>query len=212
MEKLNYKQESKQAVWIDESGAQIPYNRTTPLERLKERKAFTLFTKSKSISEKLADFKNEVTDIVNEVLEAARVANEVKLTGKGNFTFYNFDRSLKIEVNVNEMIRFDEITIESAKEVLLELIRKNIQGDDFVISLVEDAFQTSRGKLDTKKVLGLKKHGSRIKNKELKKEWNRAMDLIDKSISRPKSKTYYKVWFKDESGEYQPIELNFSSL
>ena len=78
--------------------------------------------------------------------------------------------------------------------------------------LAFDAFQTSKGKLDTKKVLGLKKHTARIKNKDLKVEWERAMSVIDKSISRPSSKTYFKVWFKDEDGKYNPIELNFSAI
>lgn len=212
MEKVIYKQNAKSPVWIDEAGNSIPYNRITSLERLKERKSFTLLTKSKMLSQKLVEFKQEVQSMVDEVIDAARAENAVKLEGKGNYTFYNFNRTIKIEVNVNELIRFDDMTIEAAKETLLNLIRTNIQGDDFIISIVEDAFQNSRGRLDAKKVLGLKRHGQRIKSFEIKAEWDKAMDLIDKSISRPKTKTYYKVWFKDGSGDYIPVELNFSNI
>lgn len=208
----SYKQTSNSTFWIDESGVQIPYNRTTRLERLKENKIYSLYRKSKRIEESLMKFKAEIESIVEEIIEAAREANDVKLNGKGNFTFFNFDRSLKVEVNVNELIRFDDLTLESAKEVLIGLVRNNIQGDDFILSLVEDAFQTSRGRLDTRKILGLKKHTQRIKDKQIRAEWEKAMTLIDQAITRPESKTYYRIWAKDQTGEYQNVELNFSSL
>lgn len=208
----SYKQISTAEFWTDESGIQIPYNRTTKLERLKERKVFSLFQKSQRAHDMLLKLKTDIDDGILEIIEEARLSSDVKLNGKGNFTFFNFDRSLKIEVNVSELIRFDDVLIESAKEVLLDIIRKNITGDDFIIGIVEDAFQTSRGRLDTRKILGLKKHTQRIKGKELRDEWDKAMNLIDQSISRPKSKTYYRVWSRDESGEYQNVELNFSAL
>lgn len=208
----SYKQTSNSTFWIDESGVKIPYNRTTRLERLKENKIYSLYRKSKRIEESLMKFKAEIESIVEEIIEAAREANDVKLNGKGNFTFFNFDRSLKVEVSVNELIRFDDLTLESAKEVLIGLVRNNIQGDDFILSLVEDAFQTSRGRLDTRKILGLKKHTQRIKDKQIRAEWEKAMTLIDQAITRPESKTYYRIWAKDQTGEYQNVELNFSSL
>lgn len=209
---MKLKQTPKDGIWIDESGTQIPYNRTTASERLKEKNAFSILTEAEAIHKKQVEFKEKMIKLVDEVIEAARQENSVKLEGKGNYTWYNFDRSIKIEVNVNELIKFDEITIESARERLMELIRKNITGDDFIISIVEDAFQTSRGKLDPKKILGLKRHTERIKSASIKAEWSDIMVLIDKSISRPNSKTYFKVWKKNETGEYKPIELNFSAL
>lgn len=207
-----FKQTSKSEFWTDESGVQIPYNRTTKLERLKENKIYLLYQKSVKANEALMKLKEEIEVIVSEIIETARQTNDVKLNGKGNFTFFNFDRSLKVEVSVNELIRFDDITLASAKEVLIGLVRDNIQGDDFILALVEDAFQTSRGRLDTRKILGLKKHTQRIKTKEIRAEWEKAMTLIDQSISRPDSKTYYRVWAKDDAGAYQNIELNFSAL
>ncbi len=209
---MKFKQLPKDKTWIDESGTEIPYNRTTTSERLKEKYAFALLSDAEAINKKATDFKAKITELVQEVIDAAREENSVKLEGKGNFTWYNFNRSIKIEVNVNEQITFDELTIESAKEKLMDLIRTNITGDDFIISIVEDAFQTSRGKLDPKKVLGLRRHTERIKNTKLKAEWSDIMTLIDKSISRPNSKTYFKVWKKNDEGKYEGVELNFSAL
>lgn len=212
MEKENYKQKSNAEFWVDEAGVQIPYNRTTKLERLLERSVYSLFDKSLKANQMLVKLKDEIGEVVAEIVEEARKENAVKLNGKGNYTFYNFNRSLKVEVNVNELIRFDDIKLESAKEVLITLVRKNVVGDDFILGLVEDAFQTSRGRLDTRKILGLKKHTKRIKTKEIREEWQKAMTLIDEAISRPDSKTYYRVWYRDEAGKYQNVDLNFSSI
>lgn len=207
-----FKHKSNDEFWTDESGVQIPYNRTTKLERLKENKIYALYQKSVKANEALLKLREEIEVITSEIIETARETNDVKLNGKGNFTFFNFNRTLKVEVSVNELIRFDDLTLESAKEVLIGLVRENIQGDDFILGLVEDAFQTSRGRLDTRKILGLKKHTQRIKTKEIREKWEKAMTLIDQSITRPESKTYYRVWAKDEAGAYQNVELNFSAL
>ena len=206
------KQLTKDKMWIDEAGTNIPYNRTTKTERLMEQSAFKLLSNAESISADLQTYKNMMVELVNEVLDAAREENDAKLTSKGNYTWYNFNHTIKIEVNVSEAIKFDEITIEIAKEKLMELIRTNISGDDFIISIVEDAFQTSKGRLDPKKILGLNKHTERIQNETLKNEWINIMKLIAKSISRPNSKTYFKVWKMDETGKYNAVELNFSAL
>lgn len=203
---------TKDKIWIDESGTQIPYNRTTPIERKKEKHAFNLLKKGQNVTKILAELKAAVKEASDEVLNAEREASNVKLSEKGNYTWYNFDKSIKIQVDVNEPIKFDEIKIASAKEKLMNLIRTNINGDDFIISIAEDAFQTSSGKLDPKKILGLRKHSSRIRNEAIKLEWEVIMKQIDASITRPKSKSYYKIWVKNEEGEYEGVELNFSNI
>ncbi len=203
---------TKDKIWIDESGTQIPYNRTTPIERKKEKHAFNLLKKGQNVTKILAELKAAVKEASDEVLNAEREASNVKLSEKGNYTWYNFDKSIKIQVDVNEPIKFDEIKIASAKEKLMNLIRTNINGDDFIISIAEDAFQTSSGKLDPKKILGLRKHSSRIRNEAIKLEWEEIMKQIDASITRPKSKSYYKIWVKNEEGEYEGVELNFSNI
>ena len=203
---------AKDKTWIDESGSLIPYNRTTPTERQREKSAFQLAKKAININNLLSDFKEFVSLATEEVLNDAREANEVKLDLKGNYTWYNFDRSIKIQVDISEPIKFDEIQIAAAKEKLMNLIRTNISGDEFIISIVEDAFQTSTGRLDPKKILGLRKHSKRIKSTLLKAQWDETMSLIDESITRPKSKSYYKIWIKNSEGKYDGVELNFSAI
>ena len=205
-------QTSKDVNWIDETGNSIPFNRTTKSERLKEKYSNKILKEAQNATEKLKSLRDLMDVAIGEILEECRIENSVKLDGKGNFTWYNFNRSIRVEVNINELITFDEIKLESAKEKLSSLIRDNTKGDDFILSIVEQAFQTTTGKLDTKRILSLKKHTSRIVNLSIKNTWQEAMYLIDQSISRPSSKKYMKVYLKDETGEYQNIPLNFSNL
>jgi hypothetical protein len=205
-------QKSKDQFWKDEAGSAIPFNRITNAEKLREKSAASLAKQAIAVHGSLYNLKKIVQEVCDEVIAAIRKENKIKTDAKGNVTWYNFDHSIKIEVDVKEGIRFDEALIDGAKQKLTDLINNNINGDQFIKSLVVDAFSTSAGKLDTKRVLGLKRHSSRIANNAIKKEWDAAMSLIDKSITRPNSKTYFRIWIKDEKGVYQNVDLNFSSI
>ena len=74
--------------------------------------------------------------------------------------------------------------------------------------MVLDAFETSRGKLDARKVFGLIRYKSKINNVL----FQAAVKLLEQSIRRPESRTYFRVWTKDENGKYNNINLNFSSI
>ena len=200
---------SKDKLWTDEAGIAIPFNRTTPAERLKERKAASIVAEAQKINCQLTDFKEKVRQLCNEVYAAVMTENGAKTDAKGNFTWFSFDRSIKIEVNINERIDFDDLTIKASKEKFDEFLSENITGKaEFAKELVQEAFSTSRGRLDAKKVMSLLKYKSKIKDSKFQE----AVELLEKSIRKPESRTYFRVWQKDSEGKYQNIDLNFSSI
>lgn len=206
MEKSTIKTQIKEKIWVDETGQSIPVNRILPLEKLKEKTAFQCAKDALDIHNKLSAFKEKIAKECNAIYTEAM--KDAKI-GKGNFTFFNFDGSIKIETQVNELITFDTILIEKAKQKLMELVGESISSDkEFIKELVMSAFQTSKGQLDTKRVLGLKKHAKRIKDER----YHEAMALIDDSIRKPSSKTYFRVWLRTAQGHYESIDLNFSSI
>lgn len=196
--------------WQDETGGYIPYSRTTPYERTCEKNAHKLYRGALDINARVAQFKEEVAELCKEAYEAS--LKETNTTGegrKGNFTWYNFARTIKIEVNINEKIEFDDLLIKACKEKLDEFIGKHTTTlQDFIKTLINDAFEQSNGQLDTRKVLTLKRHKDRV-NDPL---FTEALDLLDKSIRRPSSKAYFRIWAKDGEGKWQAIDLNFSSI
>ncbi len=211
MKHLINQQKSNCGFWTDESGAQIPYNRTTKFERLAERKTAQLARTAVSINESLGAFKDAIREEAQELYEAFIEANggKQKENWKGGATFFNFDRSIKIEVSVNQIIRFDENLIGLAQAKLDEVLNEGLsEAKDFVKPIVMDAFKTSNGKLDTKRVLGLRRYASKVKDPR----YAEAMKFIDEAIRKPESREYYRVWIKNENGAYEDVQLNFTAL
>jgi len=202
---------TKDQVWQDETGMSIPVNRITKAERLTERKTAQIVKKALDLNKRLKEFKSYIKTTAKEIYNAHLKENggKEKTDYKGNFTFYNFDRSVKVEVNVSEPIEFDDITIQMAQEKLQEFLQTHINADnEFVKELVLDAFKTRRGKLDTKRVLNLTRYVSKVKDPLFKE----AVDLINKSIRKRPSRMYFRVSVKDDNGKYQNIDLNLSSI
>ena len=200
---------SNEALWHDESGSTVQYNRTTKAERLMERSSAKLLKGALKINTDLSAFKNHIEAVCEEVYETFMKEKNIDKKTKGNFTWYNFDRSIKIEVAINEHIEFDELTIEACKNKLNVFLDGAVKTEvEIIKEMVLGAFSTSKGKLDAKKVLGLLKFRSKIKHADFQE----ALNLLEESIRRPKSKTYFRIWAKDNAGEYQSINLNFSSI
>lgn len=210
MKEFELKKQQTGAFWLDETNAKIPSNRLTKVEKMMECSATKVVNDAIKLNKQMVAFKSKMNTICNDVYRNFLRDKNIEITGrKGNFTWYNFDRSIKIEVDVHETITFDDMTITAAREKLDMFIEQNVEGKiDFIKELVNDSFKTSRGKLDAKKVLSLVRYRSKIKD-EL---FNEALTLIEDSIRRPASRTYYRVFVKDETGKYQSIELNLSNI
>lgn len=204
-------QKSKEKFWTDETGNQTENYRLFRHEKVMEKNAHKIFKGAIKINESLAAFKEEVEKLCKEVHEQYLKDKNLDQIGKGkgNFTWFNFDRSIKIETSISERITFDDIGIKTCKELLNDFLDESIESKNHVIKeMVNDAFNTSRGKLDAKKVMNLLRYRSKVKHPKFQK----AMDVLEDSIRRPSSKTYFRIWAKDENGEYQNIDLNFSSI
>ena len=201
---------SKDPIWVDETGTEIPYNRINKVERLMERSSAKILREALKVNTSLTAFRDIISDLSMEAYDAFMASKKSDKKTKGNFTWYNFNRSIKIEVSISEAIQFDDLTIEAAKQKFDAFLEANVTStNSFVKPMILDAFQTQRNaKLDSKRVLGLMRHEKKINNPL----FSEAVQLIQESIRRPKSKTYYRIWVKDEAGKYKNIELNLSSL
>ena len=202
-------QKVKDKQWKDETGSTVPIEYITAGNRLKERHAATLIKEAIIINKRLSEFKNTTQVLCQEVYKKMMEELKAKPDGKGNFMWFNFDRSIKVEVSISERIDFDDLVITACKEKLNEFLDGNLDSKQaFVKELVTDAFSTSRGKLDAKKVMSLLKYRSKITDPLFQE----ALNLLETSITRPESKTYFRIWERNEDGSYGIIDLNFSSI
>lgn len=202
-------QTSKDKLWKDEAGHSIPFNRLTKAEKDKETISAGLLKKAIKVNEGLIVYKNEIKKACEDVFNQAMQDLDVKPDYKGNFTWYNFDRSIKVETSISDRIDFDDLTIQASKHLLDEFLNDTLDAKtEFVKELVIDAFSTTKGKLDAKKVLGLLKYKERIKIEKFQE----ALSLIEKAIRRPDSKSYHRIYTRNDEGKYSAIELNFSNI
>lgn len=202
-------QKIKDQQWKDETGRDIPIGYISQGNRMKEHHAGALLKEAKTLNKKLSAFKANVQKLCSEVYAKMMEEYKVKSDSKGNYTWFNFDRSVKVEVSVSDRIEFDDIAIKACKDKLDEFLKDTLDSkQEFVKELVADAFSTSRGKLDAKKVMGLLKYRTKI-NAPLFQD---ALNLIESSIRRPDSKVYFRIWEKQADNSYKLIDLNFSSI
>jgi len=207
------KQTSTQTYWEDESGLKCLYSRTTEVERLKEIQADRLLTKAQKINEQLTEFKNYASEICDKILEMAlKEADASAKKHKGNFTWYNYDRSIKVEVSVSERIEFDDVLITAARERFEQFIEGGTSGvDEMIKAMILEAFETRKGQLDPKRVMSLLRYKSKVSEQKYP-QFHEAIDLIEKSIRRPESKRYFRIWQKNIDGKFESVELNFSNI
>jgi len=203
-------QTNKNQFWTDESGTQIPYKRITKSERLMEVNSDKLVKRAKMINEKLIAFKKEIRILCEECEIAFLEENKLNRDNyKGNYTWFNFDRSVKVERSINEALQYDDQTIMAAKEILHEFLSDSLDSSkDFVKEMILTAFENKNGKLDPKKITPLTRHEKRVNDPR----FTEACNLIKKAERRPDSKTYFRVWVKNVAGAYESIELNFSNI
>lgn len=200
--------------WKDEKGNNVPAKYVPKFDKLKTYRANKLAKEAKQLQKRIIDFKQRFKEITDEVFEEFVKQYEIERTDhKGNFTFKTFDGRIKVEVDVNDLIRFEDEKIQAAHEKLKQFL-DNAMGDEenFLRELVNDAFETSNGQLDARRVLHLTKYRKQIKGKKNSRLYNEAMDLLEEAITRPDSKKYMRIYEKDEDGQFQPIVLNFSAL
>jgi len=202
-------QKVKDEKWKDEEGKFVPVKYIPPSTRDREKIAGQLLKGAKGLHDKLAKFKAKAREDCETIYEDAMNAFNARPNTKGNFSFYNFDRSIKIEVSISERIDFDDLTIQACKQKLDDFLSESLDSNqEFIKEIVTDAFSTSKGKLDAKKVLSLMKYRSKIKSQLFQD----AMNLLADSIRKPDSKTYFRIWERVKDGSYKIIDLNFSSL
>lgn len=203
-------QTPKDKVWKDAKGDPIPYNRTTALERLQERNAHKLLSEAQRVEKALLALKELVLDKHGEVLAAHEKAAGVDLKKtKGNKVWHSFDRSIQVEADNQERIEFDGLLITSARELLHEYLSEKLSSDDeFLVEMVTKAFETTNGKLDSKRVMHLVSYKHKVKAHKFQE----AVALIEKSIRRTNAKMYFRISVRQEDGSYKAVQLNFSAI
>lgn len=203
-------QNNKTEYWHDEQGNRRPRKFISKMEKTQENEIGKILRKAEKLSDQLTKFKSEMIEGCDLIVEMFSKREKIDTENwKGNLTLMSFDRSVKVELNANAKIEFDDLSIKACKGLLDEFLSENIDAKNaFISEIVTDAFSTSRGKLDTKKVLSLLKYESKIPDPKFQE----AMRFLKDSVRNVGSRNYYRVSVKDSEGAWKQVKLDFSSI
>lgn len=204
----------KDALWVNAAGDQVPFKFVPKHDVVKEKLAADVVAAANKASEQLEKLHALMYDATQKV--RAMVAEQLGIEGrkplgkgKGSMTWYNFDKSIKVEADINEIARWDEAMMAEALELLNAYLNANLSDANVLIKgLVSDAFSSNKGTIDTKKVFQLLRYEDKIKDAN----FLQACQLIRKAQDVDRTKLYMRVATRQEDGSYKYINLNFSSL
>lgn len=187
-------------------GYLVPVERVKEVDLMRDQFVADVIARARAISEVVADFKAHLAADLQAFLELSAEKYQAKLgSGRGNVTLTSFDGRYQILRAVSDQITFDE-RLQSAKALIddcLHIWTKDSGSE--IQALIEHAFQTDRqGKINTKRILGLRQ----LKIDD--ETWLRAMEAIADAVTITGSRTYFRIYERDERGKYVQIPLDFS--
>ncbi len=188
-------------------GHDVPISLVPALDKKKDKVVRQHIKTAEKLAALLLKLKNDAMKDIEAIREAMYADNKVKEGSKGNMLIQTFDKSLKIEVAIAERIEFSDLINVAQEKINQYLKEKTGNGiDSEIAELINLAFKTTKGKLDTKRILSLFK--LQIKHSL----WIEAMELLKKSIETNSSKTYIRFWKKDENGSLKSIVLDIANV
>lgn len=176
------------------------------IDLLRDEVVQEIAAEARERSGELAAFKTGVMDRIQDFVSMSAARFKVKLGGtKGNLSLISFDGRYKVVVANQDYITFDE-RLQIAKAIIDKCIKKWSDGSTpEILALVNDAFQVDRaGNVSIRRILGLRQLDI------ADKDWKKAMDAISESLQVTGSKSYLRVYERDDQGEYKPIALDVS--
>ncbi len=194
--------------WQDANGALIPTSKIKDIDKDRHTTVVQLAEAAKDVSAALLAFKLQAMQTVQDFVMRSLEKYDVKTGGaKGNVTLISFDGRYKITRQMQDSIVFDE-RLQAAKALIDECIHTWAKGSNSNIKvLVNDAFQVDKaGAVNTSRVLGLRRLAIDDPT------WTRAMAAISDSMRVSSSKAYVRFYERDETGEYQAINLDVAGV
>lgn len=201
--------------WIDPEGRTVPDSMVTAADRMKDDLAIRLADDARSLQETIAAFKARALDEMAAAKDLLFEQYGVKVGGpKGGFSIRSFDGKTMAEVSVADRIVFGP-ELQAAKALIDECIEAWSEGaNDNIRTLVEDAFRVNKaGRIDTKRILGLRKLKMKDADGNPDARWTRAMEAISDALIVDQTATYIRFYRRnDRTNKMDQIALDFSSL
>jgi hypothetical protein len=188
----------------DSAGRLVPVETIKPIDIERDKLVAEIVSHARALSRQISAFKAQTFGDIEAFVDLSAEQYGVKLGRvKGNISLLSFDGKYQVLRAVSEHITFDE-RLQAAKALIDECLTDWTQGSAPEIKvLINQAFQVDKaGNINTGRVLSLR----RLEIEDAR--WQRAMMALTEAVQVVGSKSYVRVYERDETGKYQPIALD----
>lgn len=208
---------TQEPMWINAAGHHVPLSQISDYEQMKDELTRRLCDGAEQVSAVMATFKKAALD---EMLAARALMFErygAKIGGpKGGFSLKSFDGSVEAEVSVADRVSFGP-ELQAAKALIDECIESWADDGDLdprIRTLVEHAFQVNKaGRIDTQRVLGLRKLPMKDRHGNPDAGWARAMEAVTDALNVDGTATYLRFYRRNpKTNRMEQISLSFPDL
>ncbi|MDY4611477.1 MAG: DUF3164 family protein [Sphaerochaetaceae bacterium] len=191
------------------TGKLVPEELVRGIDQARDELVNAIAERSTALRTSMIDAKRSFMEDIEQFVKVAAAQYGVKLGGerKGNLSLTSYDGSIRITIAMSERVGFTE-EIWAAKEILDNLIMDATKDTKpFIKELVSRAFRVKQGSLDSKEIL-------RLRSYEVHDEpqWNKAMEIIDKSRRIESTQPCFRIHFRDADGRFQLLNLDFTTM
>lgn len=201
-------QEVPQGYMMNGIGHLVPIESIKEIDLARDEFVRGVVAKAADVNAMLNTFKARLAGDMQAFLELSAEKYGADLGGaRGNLSLTSFDGRFKILRAVSERLDFDE-RLQAAKELVDTCLRQwSRDAGPELRTLVESAFQVDKkGRINAKRILSLR---------TLKIDhpiWKQAMEAIGDAVTVIGSCTYYRIYERDDEGNYNQIGLDFSGV
>ncbi|HEY8898894.1 MAG TPA: DUF3164 family protein [Chthoniobacterales bacterium] len=191
----------------DAKGRLIPEAQIKPIDQERDCLLAELLAIAEDINNRLRAFRQKAFGDVEAFAELSAEKYGATIGGKkGNLTLVSFNGSIKVHRAIADQLVFDE-RLQAAKALIDECLKEWADGArPEIVTLIGDAFQVDRtGKIDTARILSLRKLD--IKDGR----WARAMEAIGDSLQVSSTRSYIRIYKRDDAGAYRQINLDLAN-
>lgn len=208
---------TQEPMWINAVGHHVPLSQVSDSDQMKDELARRLCDGADLVSAAMAAFKKAAMD---EMMSARDLIFEkfgAKIGGaKGGFSIKSYDGSCEVEVSVADRVSFGP-ELQAAKALIDQCIESWADDGDLdprIRTLVEHAFQVNKaGRIDTQRVLGLRKLPMKDRAGNPDFGWARAMDAVTEALNVDGTATYLRFYRRNpKTNRMDQISLSFPDL
>lgn len=191
----------------DAKGSLVPISAIKAQDKLMDESVRKMVSFARDLSNQIARFKGHCFDDVGSFM--ALLAQEYgasKGGRKGNVTMTSFDGTLKVQIQVADLIEFGP-ELQAAKSLVDECLNEwSAEASDELRAVVNRAFQVDRqGKINRAELFML------MRAEITDSRWQRAMTAIHDSIRVIGSKTYIRFYERaDANAPWDAIAIDLA--